>query len=79
MEGKHEFELCEISGQQIPAPFRGDRYCDQFQQSGCECEKCNIDYPVVNLTLRSWNAKITNADAASGRKADPDDPRDRLW
>jgi len=41
--GAKEFERCALSELLIPAPNGpGTRFCESYQQAGCECERCSL-------------------------------------
>lgn len=40
-DGKYELEMCNLSGNIIPAPKSGGRYCEKYQKEGCHCPRCN--------------------------------------
>lgn len=38
----HELEFCKITNMSIPGPHdREPRYCEDYKQEDCPCEKCN--------------------------------------
>lgn len=36
-----EIERCTLTNALIPHPDKNNRYCEQYQQRNCDCEKCN--------------------------------------
>jgi hypothetical protein len=37
---KNELERCGKSGRNIPHPREARRYCELYQQIGCDCNSC---------------------------------------
>ena len=50
IERRYELELCGLDNHKISAPFKGVRFCEQYQQVNCPCEKCNSTITSVMTT-----------------------------
>ena len=44
---KYEVEKCAVTGKHCAHPKTDLRYCDCYQQKGCECENCTKSVIVV--------------------------------
>jgi hypothetical protein len=41
-----ERETCSFTGATIPPPLSsGQRWCEKYQQKGCNCDQCAIEIP----------------------------------
>lgn len=44
---KHEVEKCAVTGKLCGRPGTNDRWCEYYQQIGCDCESCTKYVKVV--------------------------------
>ena len=52
----HEVQFCRLTDLEIPIPWKGQRWCKYYQQTGCICPNCVITVDQLKLTIDKTEA-----------------------